>query len=70
MAKATKRNTPSEQRKRGLARGLRMNHTTAIEAIDLKYKGLVKRTVNNPSSIDHKQYDTLVGPLTQEEDDK
>jgi hypothetical protein len=70
MAKATKRNTPSGQLKCRLARGLKGNHPAAIEAIDPKYQGSVKRTVNNPSSIDHEQYDKLVDQLMQEEDDK
>jgi hypothetical protein len=67
MAKATKRNTPSEQRKHRLARALRRNHTTAIEVIDPKYKGLMKRKVHNPSSINHEQGDKLVAQLMQGE---
>jgi hypothetical protein len=70
MTKATKQNTPSEQRKRRLARGLRRNHATTIETVDLKTKSLVKQTVQKPSSIDHKQYDKLVGRLMKEEDDE
>jgi hypothetical protein len=64
----TKRNTPSEQRKRRLACGRRRNHTTAIEAIDPKYKGLVKQKMYNPPSIDHEQYDKLGALLMQEEE--
>jgi hypothetical protein len=44
-----------------LARGLRRDHTAAPEAIDPKYKGLVKRPVKKPISIDHKRYDELIG---------
>jgi hypothetical protein len=65
MAKAAKRNAPSEQRKRRLARGLRRNHTTAIEVVDPKDKGLMKRKVHNPSSIDHTQCGKLVTELMQ-----
>jgi hypothetical protein len=49
--KAAERNTLSEQRKRRLARGLKRNHTTTIEAIGPKHKGRLTRTVNNPSGI-------------------
>jgi hypothetical protein len=70
MAKATKRNIPSEQRKSRLARGLRGNHTIAIEDIDPKHKGLVKQKVHNLSNTDHEQYDKLVAQLMQEENDE
>jgi hypothetical protein len=70
MAKATKRYTFSEQRKSRLARGLRRNHTATIETIHPKYKGFVKRTVKEPSSIGHKQYDKFPGHLMEGEDDE
>jgi hypothetical protein len=59
-----------EQRKCPLVRELRRNHTRVIEAIYPKYKGLVKRNVHNPSSIDHEQYDKLVAQLMQEDKDE
>jgi hypothetical protein len=70
MAKATKQNTPSEQRKRRLAQGDSRNHMTAIKAIDPKYKGRMKRMVKKPLGIDHKQYDKFVGRLIEEGNDE
>jgi hypothetical protein len=69
MAKANKQNTPSEQRKRRLAQGLRRNHTIVIEVIDPRFKSLVKRTVKKSSSIEYKQYDKFMGRLMKGEND-
>jgi hypothetical protein len=63
-AKASKLDTPSAKRKDRLARALRRNHTARIETQDPKYKGLVKRFVKKPPSIDHEQYEELVSRMT------
>jgi hypothetical protein len=68
VAKPTKRNRPSEQRKRRLARDSE-GIIPQQSSIDPKYKSLVKRKVYNLSSIGHEQYDKLVAQLMQEDDE-
>jgi hypothetical protein len=69
-AKASKRDTPSAKRKYRLARALRRNYTARIETQDPKEKGLVKRSVKKPPSVDHERYEELVSRMTLAEEEE